>query len=184
MIGAITAGLFSTPTAPVTSSYESISTVTVGSGGNTFITFSSIPSTYKHLQVRWSAVNSAALTDLYMRVGNGSVDSGLNYSYHQIYGDGSAAAASAGATQTLIYCGLGGTTTQPSAGVLDIVDYQNSNKYKTVRALTGQDSNGSGYIQFKSGLWQSTSAISILQIYASSGTFNQYSSFALYGIKG
>jgi hypothetical protein len=37
----------------VTTSYESIETVTVGSGGSaTVLTFSSIPATYTHLQIR------------------------------------------------------------------------------------------------------------------------------------
>ena len=52
MIGNIVAGTFSAGVAPVTSSYESIATVSVGSGGQSSIVFSSIPSTYKHLQLR------------------------------------------------------------------------------------------------------------------------------------
>ena len=37
---------------PVLNSYESIATVTVGAGGTSTITFSSIPTGYTHLQIR------------------------------------------------------------------------------------------------------------------------------------
>lgn len=181
MIGAITAGLYGTGVPPVTNSYESIATVTVGSGGNTYITFSSIPSTYKHLQIRWSALNSSAMTDVYARFNS---DSGSNYSFHQVYGDGSSTAAGGFANQSAFYCGIGGNTTSPSVGVVDLLEYQNTNIYKTGRSLAGIDLNGSGYVQFKSGGWRNTAAISTIDIYATTGTFNQNSKFALYGIKG
>ncbi len=58
MIGAITAGLYGTGVPPVTSSYESIATSTATGSS---ITFSSIPSTYKHLQVRALGVFSGTV---------------------------------------------------------------------------------------------------------------------------
>jgi hypothetical protein len=69
--------------------------------------------------------------------------------------------------------------------IVDILDYANTNKYKTFRSLAGQDQNSSsGRIVFVSGLWQSTSAITTLDLNLESGLWNQYSSVALYGIKG
>ena len=65
--------------------------------------------------------------------------------------------------------------------IVDILDYANTNKYKTMRALDGFDANGSGYAVLWSGNWRSTSAVSTITI--TGGTFAQYSSFALYGIK-
>ena len=160
--------------------YESIQTVTVGAGGSASISFTSIPSTFSHLQIRWMCLNSSQQTDLKL---NFNSDTGANYSYHQLYGSGSAVGASAGASATLIYAGVGGFTSNPAAGIGDILDYSNTTKYKTYRGLTGIDENGSGYVMMKSGLWQNTNAITSIIIAPAGGNFNQYSKFALYGVK-
>jgi hypothetical protein len=165
--------------------YESIQTVTVGAGGSSTISFTSIPSTYKHLQLRvlnqWSANDRSALIRF-------NSDSGSNYSYHWLTGDGSSATASAGTSATVIEYmynfGSGYSSSYFGASVLDILDYANTNKYKTTRALSGFDYNGSGRVQFQSGSWRNSgSAISSITITTQSGTFLEKSSFALYGIK-
>lgn len=76
------------------------------------------------------------------------------------------------------------SSTNPSAVVVDILDYANTNKNKTIRVLAGVDNNGSGEVALNSGLWPSTSALNTIKILTTSGNLNQYSSFALYGIKG
>jgi len=183
VIGAITAGVFSAPTAPVTNSYESIATFTAGSGGSSSITFSSIPATYKHLQVRFIAAGTSTPA-LYMRINS---DSGANYTRHRLQGNGSSASAdgTTALNQVSIFGspGLSASTTF-NAGVIDLLDYQNTNKNKTVRLLAGVDNNGSGNIELTSSLWSNTSAISTLYFEASSGNLSQNSQFALYGIKG
>jgi len=69
--------------------------------------------------------------------------------------------------------------------VLDLLDYANTSKNKTVRNLAGYDKNGAGQIALNSGSWMSTSAVTQIDISPRVGTlFSQYSSFALYGIKG
>ena len=67
--------------------------------------------------------------------------------------------------------------------VIDILDYANTNKYKTYRSLTGGDANGSGQVLLRSSNWRSTSAVTSMTLYPGVGNFTQYSSFALYGIK-
>lgn len=183
MIGAIIAGGLSVPTAPVTNSYESIMTTVVGSGGASYIDFNTIPSTYKHLQIRISgkAANNGNLTYRF------NSDSGSNYAWHSLYGSGAGTpAAYSGASSSLMYTGEVYTTANVfSAEIVDILDYANTSKYKTMRTLSGVDLNGSGSIQLDSGLWQSTSAITSIRISPpSAGSFSQYASFALYGIKG
>jgi hypothetical protein len=176
------------PAAAALNSYESISTVTVGSGGAATITFSSIPSTYKHLQIRWLARDNFAsdASDLNMRFNS---DSGANYVWHQLVGDGSTAAAYASTSQTSMRAGfVAGSTAGANifaATVLDLLDYANTSKNKTVRNLGGFDKNGSGSVGLQSGLWMSTAAITQIDLTPRVGTsFSQYSSFALYGIKG
>jgi subtilase family serine protease len=72
------------------------------------------------------------------------------------------------------------------AAIIDILDYANTNKYKTIRILSGNDNNGSGTIRFSSGaLYSNTNAVSsITLVSGSSGNWSEYSQFALYGIKG
>jgi hypothetical protein len=73
-------------------------------------------------------------------------------------------------------------TTAPTATVTDIIDYANTNKYKTLRSLGGTDRNGTGEIQLASGLWMNTTAISSIQI-TTGANFTTTTQFALYGVK-
>ena len=169
----------------VTNSYASIATQTVGSGGASSITFSSIPSTYTHLQIRiFGKGNNAAIYESVGMEFNG--DTGSNYTLHWLTGDGSAASSLGLTPRSEIraaYIG-GASGSNTGGGVVDILDYTNTNKYKTSRSLSGTDANGSGYVYFISGLWMSTSAISSIYLYPIFGSsFSQYSSFALYGVK-
>lgn len=157
-------------------SYDSIATTTVGAGGASSITFSSIPSTYKHLQIRLFTKNSSDNGTISMRYNS---DSGTNYSVHDLYGNGATASAAGAANQTYTFASLTGST-QAAVSIIDILDYADTNKYKTNRSLIGVDYNGSGYVWFSSGAWRSTSAITSIVL---SATFNQYTSAALYGIK-
>jgi len=170
------------PAAAALNSYESISTVTVGAGGQASIDFTSIPSTYKHLQIRGMATFTTATNAIILQ--NNS-DTGSNYAWHQLYGTGSVAGASASTTTTFQNISVAPETTVTAVFVCDILDYGNTSKYKTSRSLSGYDKNGSGVIALRSGLWMNTNAITSLSLkYDSGGNFAQYSSFALYGIKG
>ena len=170
----------------VTNSYESIATVTVGSGGSSTITFSSIPSTYQHLQIRGigRSDRSGQPSDQIRYRLNG--DTGSNYTYHELLGNGSSASAYGQGSGV----GIAGTITGPTAtasvfgtAVIDILDYADTNKYKTLRFLSGYDNNGSGQILLGSSLWMNTAAVNSITL-AAIASYVQYSSFALYGIKG
>jgi hypothetical protein len=187
MIGAITAGLFGTGVAASTNSYESIATVTVGAGGQSSISFSSIPSTFKHLQIRAMARTTNTGVDNYGSIiFNG--DTAANYTYHDLQGNGSTASATGLASQNANYlqryAGAGAAASIFGVSVTDILDYQNTNKYKTIRNLGGDDRNGAGFIYLTSGAWLSTSAVTSITITPEANNWAQYSSFALYGIKG
>lgn len=175
--------------APDTGAMFPLGMVQVGSAGSATVSFTSIPSTYKHLQVRALIRGTASASAISANMQFNS-DTGSNYSYHELYGNGTSAQASAGATQTRFF--LHGNAPAATAlassfgvAVMDILDYASTSKYKTTRCLDGMDVNGSGgYILLDSGSWQNTNAISSIQIAPSSGNFAQYSQFALYGIKG
>lgn len=166
--------------------YESISTVTVGSAVSS-ISFTSIPSTYKHLQIRLMARDSRSIVaEGYVLQFNG--DTAGNYSDHLLYGDGSSAASVSNVNSTYIspyaIASANAGTNTFGVSIVDVLDYQNTNKYKTIRALTGTDNNGNGSIGFSSGNWRNTSAISSILIGAQVGNWQPNSKFALYGIKG
>jgi len=169
-------------------SYESIASTTVGSGGSSTITFSSISADYTHLQLRFIARGNGSSYQ-YISIRYNS-DSGNNYADHFLQGDGSSASAGqvsgSSATRFDLSNATGSATSTFGAGIIDILDYKNGNKYKTTRGLTGIDQNGSGGIALGSGLWMSTSAITTIVIQVRGGTesFTQYSEFSLYGIRG
>lgn len=167
-----------------------LATVAVTSATAT-VTFSDIPNYYEHLQVRAiSRVDAADNGRSILVQFNG--DAGANYAYHLLYGNGSSAAATGAASQNnmtyqLISAGANATSGIFGGGILDILDYANTNKFKTTRSISGLELNiGSTDSQARlaSGLWQSTNAItSITLTSAVSGNFIANSHFALYGIK-
>ena len=171
--------------------YDSIATTTVGAGGAASITFSSIPSTYKHLQIRGIARDNGAVyfSDFYMTF-NGA---GSNYKDHYLEGIGTAVTAGSYGYSTVIEVGnMVGASAQSNVFglyVIDILDYANTSKNKTTRALSGWDNAGNGTskqagaVTLSSGLWMDTTAINSISL-RSNSTIQQYSQFALYGIKG
>ena len=168
--------------AAATGSYESIASV-VGDGTATSLTFSSIPSTYTHLQIR-AITNDASGEEVGIRF-NG--DTATNYSHHYLRGTGSVAQASGSATQARInFMGVTvNSTTTVGASIIDIIDYASTSKYKTVRAFMGYETNSGGIVYLSSGLWQSTSAVTSLTVLNIGGfAFRTQTVFSLYGIKG
>lgn len=167
----------------VATDYESIATIN-GNGSTATITFSSIPSTYTHLQVRVMARVAAGGEDLSVRF-NG--DTGANYSRHRITGSGTAAASAGNASvnqiTTLGSAGMPSAANTYAVSIIDVLNYTNTNIYKTARMLSGQDSNGTGGIEMTSGAWLNTAAVTSLTIFSNSSNYPTAASFALYGIK-
>ena len=171
---------------PSRGDYESISTTTVGAGGVSSVTFSSISSGYKHLQIRylWNGSGGSSDNNIALRC---NADTGSNYTLHDLSGDGSSA-GSAGATG-IGFARIGyyaDNTTNGCVGIVDILDYTSTNKQKTIRSLNGYDLNGSGKIRLNSSAWLPGTIAAITSLTILSGnsiTIPQYSSFALYGIK-
>jgi hypothetical protein len=165
--------------------FESIATTTLGSSTST-VTFSSIPTGYKHLQIRM--INRGTGTSAFTILVRVNGDTGSNYAHHFLEGDGASAVAGGSASQTYItfYAQPKSNATANVFGayIIDVLDYANTNKNKTFRHLGGFDANGSGYVDLDSGLWMSNSAITSIEFTTGATSFAQYSHFALYGIKG
>ena len=164
--------------------YESIATYVVGAGGATDITFSSIPATFKHLQIRCIARNTVGNSTVGLRFNS---DSGANYATHRLVGTG--ATVNANAATSAVSADGGTFVISANANtfgvvIFDVLDYAGTNKNKTVKHLGGWDANGSGQIGLLSSLWLNTSAITNIVLLCDANNFAQHSHFALYGIKG
>lgn len=166
--------------------FESIATYTsTGSSGD--IVFSSIPSNYSHLQIRGilRTNDTGSFNNQALRF-NG--DTASNYALHRLRGDGTNGAANAtvniGSINDFMRApGTGVSSNIFAAAIIDILDYANTNKFKTIRVFNGVDDNGSGQIILTSGLWRNTNAITTITITPSGGTAITGSTLALYGIK-
>ena len=173
--------------------YDALASVTLSTSANK-ITFSGIPSGYKHLQLRFSATttrNTYAVSDPFITFNDDAIEGGSNYTTHYMRGDGATAVAGSVTPGWRVYApGLMSTNQAagPAVGIIDILDYSDSTKYTTVRWLGGFDTNGTvagygGFIGLVSGAWKNTAPVNSIQF---SGDYVPYlanSKFSLYGVK-
>jgi len=169
----------------LTNSYDSIATITTSTSPSS-VTFSGIPQTYQHLQLRYLARRSDAVgtSGISIQI-NG--DGGANYVRNELYQGNTTAATSSATGQTQMAVGyMTGSTANAGSfgvGVIDILDYANTNKNTVVRALTGANNNGAGNSNISTGVWLNTAAVTSFT-FIIGGTFVNNCVFALYGIEG
>jgi hypothetical protein len=167
-------------------SYESIATATATGSG--YLSFTSIPQTYTHLQLRYMTRNNVAggTTDQILMWFN-SNQTTANYITHYVWGNGTAGEAGSYSGFGYIRVGMcpssAGTANTWGVGVVDILDYTNTNKNKTLKNFWGQDQNGSGNIALTSGLWMNTAAITRIDVQLSGYYEASGATWGLYGIK-
>lgn len=170
---------------PILGRYYALASETVGVGGAASIQFTNIPPIYKHLQIRFmtrSAGSSSSRVNL-----NINGDTSSTAAWHSFYGTG---AAVAGYTIGTAYIQVGSMPTSANTagnfgvGVIDILDYSNSNKNKVVRSLGGHDLNGSGLVLLNSGARYNTEILTSITLTPNAAeNFAQYSIASLYGVK-
>jgi len=164
---------------------------------STAFTFSSIPQTFTHLQLRIQsrAAGTASTTLIGSQFNNDYTSGNYSYGSHYLNGNGASVTSSTGQT----YLGFGSGPNGASYGfipgasitsgvfssqIVDIFDYTNTNKFKAWRAIGGYDANGSGNAALFSGYWNQTSAITVINIgnYLDPYTFATGTRIDLYGI--
>jgi hypothetical protein len=149
------------------------------------VTFSSISNTYTDLLLSISSRNDDIYNEVHFRF-NG--DTGNNYSGRNVYGTGSSAVSSSSSSisslQNLTVQAVSGQTSSVFGNIqLYIPNYLSSN-YKSMSADGVQENNAtSAQAMLGAGLWANTAAITSIQAFPSVGSFVQYSTFYLYGIK-
>ena len=169
--------------------YESIASYTVTGSATPNITFSSIPSTYRHLQIR-----GLVRTDRSGFTQNGCLfqfngDTGGNYNWSQVYtSNGGTVTVEHYVNETSLRLGELPSANAPTSVfgfvLLDIHDYTNTNKYTTYHETGGSDRNGTSFIGNNWGVWKNTNAVNSIKLFESASNWAVGSMFALYGIKG
>jgi hypothetical protein len=164
-----------------TPTYTPLANITLGSSASS-VTFSSIPATFRDLVLVSSVIHTGAGGNQ-MRV-NG--DTGSNYPFVQMLGDGSATTANSGTLSYFTpFTNSNPGTTSPVLGITEFIDYSATDKHKTM--LMTNSSHGttqSPMVAKIAARWANTAAITTILIYPVSTTMAAGSTFALYGIAG
>jgi len=154
--------------------YEPIATNTLGTA-TASVTFSTISGAYTDLIL---IINGASSSAASCRI-RFNADAGSNYSDTRLYGDGSSVTSSRLTSRDHINCGDFSVTSINSNQIINIQNYSNATTYKTV--LTRSNIPAS-YVFANASMWRSTSAITSVTIFPSSGNLVANSTFTLYGI--
>lgn len=156
--------------------YDPIATVTLSTTTSSY-TFTSIPSTYTDLIIACQDLSTTAIQGISIRVGNGSIDTGSNYS--RVVMDGYSGPVAGQATNAS-YWDIGVISPNGSGtSIYHFTDYANTNKYKTVLNRSGNPE----YLRLAVGTWRSNAAINQIQIYPASYSWTAGTTLSLYGIK-
>jgi hypothetical protein len=161
----------------MSATYEPIATTTFGSNTASY-TFTSIPSTYTDLILVMNGKTTSGEGAFILRVGNGTIDSGSNYSYQYIFGNGSSVVSARSSSQTS--GSVGRYDTNGGIGLVQFSNYANTNVFKTILSRGGSGS----LVQATVNLWRSTAAINQIYIQPETAT-NMATGYTLtlYGIK-
>ena len=176
--------------AAFSSDYELIES-NILTGTQASITFSSLgsySSTYKHLQIRLVGRSTTTFGNendsAYVRI-NG--DSGSNYSFHQLFGNGSSVTSSGAASQNLVAAFMIASNGAPAnvygGGVLDILDSYSTSRNKTLRCSTGLFANTQRFSMIRTGAWLNTASVTSITIGSIDGSFVSGTRISLYGVK-
>ena len=168
--------------------YTLIASSTVGGGGAASIDFTSIPSTYTDLVIKYSARTDRANTnsDIYLQF-NGVATA--TYSFKRIYGSGSGTGISDGLTNDAKggfagnAAGSTATASTFSNSEIYIPNYAGSTAKSWSVDSVAENNSATALATLQAGLWSGTAAITSIKLQDyNSASFVQYSTAYLYGI--
>jgi hypothetical protein len=168
--------------------YKIISSSIVGAGGSSSVSFTSIDSSYTDLVLLASIDSSPSGTYNWGYLTFNSSSS--NYSQKFVYGDGSSAQSFSWGSSAQLATGMLNNANQTGSTFtccqFYIPNYGSTTNAKSVSSESAMENNAtSAYLTMGAGLWNpaTQAAITTITIAPETGTFVQYSSFYLYGIK-
>lgn len=163
------------------STYTPIATTTL-SATATDVTFSSISGSYTDLILIAQNLMSGSQANLFLQVGNNTLDTSTNYSDTFLTGNGSAAGSGRDGSASRIFFTNNSypQTSTWNTSIYHFMNYSNATTFKTVLIRSNNAAIGTDAVI---GSWRSTNAINIIKIYPSNNSFNVGSTFTLYGVK-
>ena len=163
---------------------ELISSVTVGAGGTTSISFTSIPATFTDLLIVVSGRSALAATvsGQYLRM-NG--DGANNYTWIAMFGDGSTVSTTS-SSFGFLGNGVGASATTSVFGNAQIYipNYRSSTVKHWQSELVGENNGSAAEIRLLNGYWNNTAVVNAVSVNFENQGSNtvQYSTAYLYGI--
>ena len=169
------------------STYTPIATTTLGSAAASY-TFSSISGSYTDIVLTISGYGSGTDGNAVLcQVGNGSVDTGSNYSVTRLSGNGTTASSGRRSSQTNGYLsdntGFPNSSSQISNFIVNFMNYSNTTTYKTFLSRANVASGTYPGTEALVNLWRSTSAINTIKVFPFAGeSFDTGTTITIYGI--
>jgi hypothetical protein len=162
--------------------YNLIASNTVGSGGASIVTFSSIPSTYTDLVIKASPRNvSGGISQIKLQFNSSG---GTAYTDTTIEGTGSSVSSFRRTGQAYIWAIAVNSTANNFGNYECYIPNYAGSSYKSVSIDSVIEANATAaYQNLVAGLWSNTAAITSISLEANGVDLAQYSSFYLYGIK-
>lgn len=166
--------------------FDLITTTVLGSSGTiSFTGLDTGAAGYKHLQIRATLqtdVNNNLNVNPSFRFNS---DTSASYKSHHLNGSGSSVTSSEagpGSTFDLIDAspGYAGSASIFSGVIIDILDFSNTSKNTTIKALTGSVNTGETDVTLQSGVYLKTDAVTSIQF---TSTFRAGTRISIYGVK-
>ena len=163
--------------------YEPIATTTLGSASST-ITFTSISSAYTDLVLVMNSKSANGINNdgINLTVGNGTLDTGSNYSAVALYNNNAGSVYSFSFTNSTS-SEIGLIHNEWSPAIIHFHNYSNTTTYKNFLGRTGSAGGSTTNIRHTIGMWRSTSAINTIQLQHGGNQFIAGTVCTLYGIK-
>ena len=171
---------------PAGSTYTPIATATLGSATASY-TFSSISGAYTDLVLIINGYGDGSDgNSIVCRVGNGTIDTGNNYSTTRLHGSGSAVgsgrASDAPFMRLANFSGMSTSSANPTLLIANFMNYSNTSTYKTILNRINQVNGSYPGVEALVNSWRSTSAINTIEVYPYSSSFATGTTLTLYGI--
>jgi hypothetical protein len=163
--------------------FEGIASYTVTGSSVSSYTFTSIPQTYKHLYIVADIFSTTVGEDIAIQVGNGSVDTGTNYSGGWTRHIATSVTSVSDLNNSRIRLSDGGSPTSGNSTTLDMYMpmYSSTTAHKPVMAHSGNHNRGQDLV---SGKWRGNSAIDTIKFYMLVGNLEVNTRISIFGIKG
>jgi hypothetical protein len=162
------------------STYIKLASTTVGAGGASTITFSSIPQTYTDLVVKVNARGTNASTTVEMLVSFNGVST--NLSSRLLYGTGAAVGSVAPSNIAGAISAANDTASTFGNSEIYIPNYAGSTNKSVSFDSVSENNATTAYQYLTAGLWSNTSAITSVTLTPAASNFAQYSTATLYGV--